>query len=579
MVRVPLLATVQRALRGLGVPSRDETLLVGLSGGPDSVALLDILAAASQAGGYRIVAAHLDHALRPDSAEDASFCAELCRRLGVSLRTSRVDVRDRARREGGGLEQAARLERYAFFRTLMREEGASFVAVAHTRDDQAETLLLRLLRGAASAGLAAMRPRSGDVLRPLLAASRAQVLAHLEARGLPYRVDPTNADLGIPRNRVRHELIPYLESRFNPRLREALARTAGLLADDAEILGGLGGDIVARGARHDGEGLLLPLHALRSAPRAAARAALRHAIDSVGGLRGVAAIHVERLLTLAHSPSPSGRSLALPGGREAQFRFDELWIGPRPRSAEGYALDLPVPGCVALPGGVSLIASPASSPGPLESIVGAPGPLVVRTRRPGDRIRAHGRAMSLKRYLMERRVPAAERDRIAVVASGGRVVWVAGQPAERPVAGEPLVRLELVPTSRVEATVLDAEQMLPAGTQTDQDMPSLDTAVERPRDCALPRAPLSQPEPSVAFEDHQAMPLMERPQVCRPLREPRSQPEPSVAFEDHQAMPLMERPQVAHPSGPRGIHSREVGTSMTCATEDAEPRRVWGNVP
>ena len=476
MVRFPLAAAVQRALRGLGVPSPGETILVGLSGGPDSVALLDALVST---GGWRVVAAHLDHGLRPDSAEDARFCEDLCRRLGVPLRSARADVRGRARRDGGGLEEAARLERYAFFRTIMREEGASFVAVAHTRDDQAETLLLRLLRGAGSAGLGAMRPRAGDVLRPLLAVSHAQLLAHIAARGLTFREDPTNADPGIPRNRVRHELIPYLESHFNPRTREALARAAGLLADDAETLGRLGADIVDRGARRESDGLLLPLEALRSVPRALARAALRHALASVGGLRGVAAIHVERLLKLARSASPSGRTLSLPGSREAQFRFGDLWLGPRPRPAEDYALELPIPGRVALPGGASLLASPASDPARAsgrEAIVSAPGPLVVRTRRPGDRIRAHGRDMSLKRYLMDHRIPASDRDRIPVVASGDRVIWVAGLPAEPALPSELLVRLELVPTERVELVT------------TTLDTAALDAAVERPQ-AALPARP------------------------------------------------------------------------------------------
>jgi tRNA(Ile)-lysidine synthase len=530
-----LYATVGRALRGLGAPSRGQALVVGLSGGPDSVALLDALLFHSPGMGFRLVAAHLDHALRPDSVEDAAFSEELCRRLAVPFRSARADVRGRAARDGSGLEEAARLERYAFFRAVMREEAASFVAVAHTRDDQAETLLLRLLRGAGSAGLGAMRPRAGDVLRPLLAVSRAQVLAHLEARGLPFRDDPTNADLGIPRNRVRHELIPYIESRFNPRIREALARTAGLLADDAETLAD-SGEAISGGARSEGEGRLLSLDALRLAPRAVARAALRQTIASVGGLRGVGAIHVERLLRLARSASPSGRALALPGGREAQFRFGDLWIGPRPRPAEDFRFDVTVPGRVSLPGGLSLIVSPSTEKGsPGAAVVGAPGPLVARTRRPGDRIRAHGRDMSLKRYLMDHRVPASDRARIPVVASGDRVIWVAGLPAEPALPSEPLVRLELVPTVMVEGQTGDT-----------------------------------------AMAEAVVTPLERRAGAEPPFR---PEPMPMGGTEADEDVPFLERPQGGPPFRASGIHSRARGTSMKGPTEDAEPRRVSGVVP
>jgi tRNA(Ile)-lysidine synthase len=438
-------AAVGRALRGLGVPARGETLVLGLSGGPDSVALLDALSTVSSKDGFRIVAAHLDHGLRADSARDAVFCEELCRRVGVGFRTARADVRGRAAHDGCGTEEAARVERYAFLRSVMRQEAASFVAVAHTRDDQAETVLLRLLRGSGSAGLGAMRPRAGDVLRPLLAISRAEVLAHLEERALPFLDDPSNADLRIPRNRVRHELIPYLEMRFNPRIREALARAAGLLADEADSLADSGAEIAGRASR-DGAGLRLPLDPLRRAPRAVARAALRGLIASAGGLRGVAAVHVERLLRLARSATPSGRTLPLPGGREAQFRFGDLWVGPRPRPVVDYSLTLPVPGRVVLPGGVCVVASPVEGRAlGASAVVGAPGRLVVRNRRPGDRIRAHGREMSLKRYLMDHRVPASDRARSPVVASEGRVIWVAGLPAEPALPSEPLVQLELIP--------------------------------------------------------------------------------------------------------------------------------------
>jgi tRNA(Ile)-lysidine synthase len=325
----PLVAAVDRALREAGTPPRGGAIVVGLSGGADSVALTDALASLRRRRGFRLVAAHLDHGLRPGGAQDADFCVQLCRALDVPFRPGAADVRARAGRERGGLEQAARRERYAFLRRVREEEGAAAIAVAHTRDDQAETLLLRLLRGTGATGLGGMRPRSGDLLRPFLAVSRDEVLAHLRERGLAWREDPSNADAAHRRNRVRHELLPYLETRFNPRIRAALARTAGLLADEAAHVRREADALLARAAREEGGALVLSRAPLAAADPALARAALRQALVRAGGLAQVGALHVERVLQLARAKAPSGRWLPLPGGRRARFTRDEVRLEKR----------------------------------------------------------------------------------------------------------------------------------------------------------------------------------------------------------------------------------------------------------
>ena len=329
-MRLPsLVAAVDRALRAAGLPPRGGRLVVGLSGGKDSVALTDALASLRRRRGFRVVAAHLDHGLRPGSAQDAAFCAALCERLGVPFRAGTADVRARAVRERGGLEQAARRERYAYLRRVRDEEKAAAIAVAHTRDDQAETLLLRLLRGAGAAGLAGMRPRAGDIVRPLLAVSGEEVLAHLRERGLEWREDPSNADTAHRRNRVRRELIPYLEERFNPGIKASLARTASLLADEAAHLRAEAESLLAVIAREEGAALVLGRVALAEAPTAVARVAIRQALARAGGLAQVGALHVERVLRLARAKAPSGRRLPLPGGREARFTRDAIRIEKR----------------------------------------------------------------------------------------------------------------------------------------------------------------------------------------------------------------------------------------------------------
>jgi tRNA(Ile)-lysidine synthase len=238
-------------------------------------------------------------------------------------------VRARAGREKGGLEQAARRERYSFLRRVKEDEGAAAIAVAHTQDDQAETLLLRLLRGAGASGLAGMRTRSADLVRPLLDISRPRVLEHLRAHGIAWREDPSNADRAHLRNRVRHELLPYLEQRFNPRIREALARTAALLADEAGHIGTQAQELVARIGSRDGETLVLDRLRLAEAPLAVARAAVRLALQRTGGLAGIDRGHVDRILRVAHAEAPAGRHILLPGDREARFTHRQLRLQKR----------------------------------------------------------------------------------------------------------------------------------------------------------------------------------------------------------------------------------------------------------
>jgi tRNA(Ile)-lysidine synthase len=407
--------------------------------------MLDALLVLAPARGFRVVAAHLDHGLRPTAKDDAVFCRALCRRLGVTLREGSADVAGRARRDGGGLEEAAREERYAFLGRVKEEEEAVAIALAHTRDDQAETLLLRLMRGAGRRGLAAMRPRAGDRWRPLLAVSRAEVLDHLRVRNLPSREDPTNADPSFLRNRIRAELLPYLESRLNPSARETLARAAALLAEEDDLLAELADALWSRVARREDEAALLDRDALGRAPRALARRAVRRALEETGGLRGVGHDHVDKLLALAGGAS--GRRLPLPGGREAWVRFGQIRIAPRAAVAGPFAFDLPVPGRVELPDGQAVLARRARGPacsGERSAVVAAPaGRLEVRSRRAGDRVRAGGRDVSLKRFLIDRRVPADLRPRLPLVAAGRRVVWVPGQPAPPSAPGERFVRLEL----------------------------------------------------------------------------------------------------------------------------------------
>ncbi len=215
-------------------------MLAALSGGADSVALSVLLAAAAPAGGYALAGLlHVNHQLRGGAAEaDESFCRALAGALDVPIFVERVDVAALARADRISIEHAGHRLRYATFERVAGEQRADRVATGHTRDDLAETVLLRLIRGAGPGGLAGIRPRAGRVVRPLLGVSRQELREHLAARGLQYREDESNRDLRVTRNRVRHRLLPLLAREFSPSIVGVLAREAAIARADADWLDG-----------------------------------------------------------------------------------------------------------------------------------------------------------------------------------------------------------------------------------------------------------------------------------------------------------------------------------------------------
>lgn len=231
----------QLALHWPPMAWRDVTVVVAVSGGADSVALLRGLVALKCGGEGRLIAAHLNHALRGEQSDaDEAFVVELSRRLALPCHVGHAAVEQMAAEAGDGLEAAARAARYAFLEQTAAELGARYVATAHTADDQAETILHRIVRGTGIAGLAGIeraRPLGhATLIRPLLAARRSEVLEYLDALDQPYRQDASNADLGFTRNRIRHELLPRLAKDFNPNVVDALLRLAFLAAETQAVI-------------------------------------------------------------------------------------------------------------------------------------------------------------------------------------------------------------------------------------------------------------------------------------------------------------------------------------------------------
>lgn len=326
----PLVAAVRRSLDSVGLLRPGVTVVAALSGGPDSVALLDALVRAVRRKGVAVVAAHLDHCLREDSSADAEFCAELCEAFKVRFRSGRSAPTRAALREGG-LEEAARLARYSFLRRVAREESASAILLGHTLDDQAETVLMRLIRGSGALGLSAMKAWDGELLRPLLDCRRAAVLEHLSLHRLPCRTDPTNADRAFLRNRVRLDLLPLIERDYNPAIVESLGRTARALGEEHAALRHLAAQLLDRAVASAVEGPAFELAVLKTAPAGLAKTALREALRRHGGLRSVSFGHIEKVWNLVQQ-GRGGASLPLPGGRTARILHSRLVIAGTPES-------------------------------------------------------------------------------------------------------------------------------------------------------------------------------------------------------------------------------------------------------
>jgi tRNA(Ile)-lysidine synthetase-like protein len=302
--------------------------LCAVSGGPDSAALAGALCTGlTHLGLLSLTLAHVDHGLRPTSVLDRRAAESLASTLGLSLVVEEVQVGHE-----GGIEAGARKARYGALQRIAKARGCRFVVVAHTRTDQAETVLLRLLRGSGLKGLAAMAPvrRLGPgvlLARPLLGLSRRKVHRYVEQRGLPTFEDPTNQETRFLRNALRHEVWPALE-RLSPSLEVRLAALAEACREDEATLSAL-----ARAARvgllsADGDGLVLPRRAVAALPEPVARRVLRDVLLRLRPRSSPSAVHLRGLLALVRSSK--GAELHLPGDLRAEARRGVLRLGPRP---------------------------------------------------------------------------------------------------------------------------------------------------------------------------------------------------------------------------------------------------------
>ena len=449
-------------------------MVAAVSGGSDSVALAFLLRDLAARGELVLAGiAHLNHHVRAEEADgDAAFCRALAARLGVPAIVSDANVPADAREHGVSIEVAGRHARQKFFRDAMAAVKADRVAVAHTRDDQAETVLLRLTRGAGASGLGAMAPSRDHIIRPLLDTPRHELRAYLQAGNETWREDSTNIDRSIPRNRVRHDVMPHLRS-INAQADSALARAAELLRSDDEFLVRLANAAFLRSVEIIDELGTATVAAAEFAklPAPLARRVARYVLETVNPSRTYGLEEVDELCRAV--TSGTGASLAALSverfGADAVLVKREMRgvhdVHDAPRSVDPIELRLDIPGTVEAPRGAWTISArgPIPSPGepknepaasPSEVMVDASGVgahLLVRYRRPGDRLHplgAPGRK-KVQDVLVDRKVPRDDRDTVPIVTTEkGEIVWVAGQVLADPFRVTSLTKSVVVLTLR-----------------------------------------------------------------------------------------------------------------------------------
>lgn len=431
-----------------------EVLVVGVSGGPDSLALLHVLAQGGVHPAANLVAAYLNHQWRREAAAEAQFVYDTAAAWGVACRLGMADVPALAREWGLSLEEAGRRARYHFLAEIARQEGARVVAVAHHADDQAETILMHWLRGAGLGGLRGMLPigplpgaRELALIRPLLAVRRTDILGYLGEHDLTPLEDSSNTDTSFLRNRLRHELLPRL-AEYNPRLVEGWQGNAAVIAADLALLDDLCQQAWPAVLTAQGEGWMeLNRAAWLAQPLSLRRRLLRLALGQLrAGLSDMALRPLEQARLVAETGQVGAQS-GLPDGFQLMVDYEVLRLtagaGPPtalPQLPDDPSLTLPVPGRVALANGWVLAAQLLADVNldwieanrdPWLAFVAAEGieELTVRPRRPGERFQPlglGGQSARVKEVMIDRKIPAALRARWPIVATPDHLLWMVG---------------------------------------------------------------------------------------------------------------------------------------------------------
>ncbi len=444
----PLEQKILHFIRANNLLSNRRQLLAAVSGGPDSVCMLHILAGLQEELGVRLHLAHLNHKLRgAESEADAGYVSALAWRLGIPATIEERDVKAYKDLNRTTLEEAAREVRYSFLSEVAESIGADRVAVGHTADDNVETVLLHLIRGTGTGGLRGLQPvsrwqspgKSIVIIRPLLGTSRQDTADYCRKHGLEPRLDTTNLSLSPLRNRIRLQLLPILES-YNPQVADALLRTARIAGDDLAVLDAEAARLQGSVIRRQGETIIIDKTGFTGLAPAWQRYLLRKSIEELlGSLKDIEVRHIDGIMAVL--VKPAGRSIDLPGGLRFIIEYDRYLLTVDAGSLPPFpAIDgeviIRVPGESRFPGWLvrariikreDMKAENDAFTACLD-YAGTGEAITVRSRRRGDRFYplGIGRPKKMGEFMIDARIPRAWRDYIPIVCSPEQILWVAG---------------------------------------------------------------------------------------------------------------------------------------------------------
>jgi tRNA(Ile)-lysidine synthase len=447
----PLEIQVRKTIHNYNMVSQGEHVLVAVSGGADSVALVNCLHRLAASLHLSLTIAHLNHRIRGFEGDaDEDFVRRLSADLKIPFCSEIIEVKQQAIAARQNLEEVARQKRYDFLRRTARHVGAHKIAVGHTLNDQAETILFRFIRGSGIEGLAAIYPVVEDlVVRPLLDCSRESIVEYLQQKNLRHREDSTNADLKYARNRIRRDLVPYLEKNFNPQLVSTLSREAILAQETWSFIEYQAKAAFENLCQRRGDGILLKLQSFAELHPGLQKQVLRQAIkECLGSLHGVTSRVIDSVLSIC-STGASSDQIRMPHGSTAIRQFDTLLLMKHlPSITAPFLYQLNLPGeCHVVEAGILFRSRICNAPDlktmrdsrarqAFLELSALPQYLTIRPRKPGDRYGGPGHR-KVKKMLIDEKIPQLKRPGLPMVAAGEDVIWIPGFRPARAYAAQP----------------------------------------------------------------------------------------------------------------------------------------------